>query len=344
MRIRIAVAVTSALALTSVLSGCASGVTTGQYEVRLGYFPTMTHAPAIIAIDQGYFVDELDASADLTVQTFNSGSDAINALLGGGLDATFIGPLPAVIAHNASQGEGVRIVSGSTTGGAALVVQPTVDSLDDLAGERLATPGLGNTQDVAARMYLASRGFETDLDGGGDIFITPQKSGQTLRAFAAGDIAAAWVPEPYVSLLVDAGGRILVDESDLWEDGEFVTTHLVVRTELLRDHPDLVRALVTGTVRAIDYIGSDDASAKAIVSDALFEITQTRLGDSSFDSAWSNLGFTVDPIAASLTTSADRAEELGLFADERVPTEAIYDLSILNSVLASRGSDMIGLP
>jgi len=326
-------------AATLALAAC-SGTPIGDqgYEVKLGYFPNLTHAPAIIAIEHGMIEDALaEAGARLTTQTFNSGSDTIKALLGGGLDATYIGPSPAVTAFVQSNGEGVRVVSGATAGGAALVVQPEIEGLDDLVGLKVATPGLGNTQDIALRSYLAGHGYATDPDGGGDIAVVPQNNGTTVQTFRSGEIAGAWVPEPYLSLLVESGGKVLVDEADLWPGGQFVTTQLIVRTEFLQQHPALVRAIVHGNVDAIRYIEDNPEAARDEVAAELAELTGASIDPAVTVSAWARLAFTVDPLSASLVKGAQDAAALGLLNGDISGIGRLYDLGTLNAILGEEG-------
>ena len=202
-------------------------------ELRLGYFANVTQASAVYGVGAGTFADEL-GSTTLKTQVFNAGPAAVEALFAGSLDAAYLGPNPAVNGFVRSQGEALRIVAGATSGGAALVVRGDVTDPQQLRGQKLASPQTGGTQDIALRTWLISQGFTVDEDGGGDVVIRAQENAQTLSEFQAGRIAGAWVPEPWASRLVlEGGGRVLVDEGDLWPDGRFVTTHLVVRTCLL---------------------------------------------------------------------------------------------------------------
>ena len=163
-------------------------------------------------------------------------------MFSGALDASFIGPNPAINGYAKSKGEALRIVAGTTSGGASLVVREGINAPADLQGKTLATPSLGNTQDVALRAWLKDQGFATDTAGGGDVHITPQDNADTLAAFKTGAIDGAWVPEPWATRLVnEGGGHVLVNEKDLWPDGKFVTTHLIVTTEFLDEHPDTVK-------------------------------------------------------------------------------------------------------
>ena len=215
-----------------------------------------------------------------------------------------------------------------------------IDSPEDLEGTTLATPQLGNTQDVALRAWLKEEGYETDDAGGGDVSIQPQANGDALAAFIAGDIDGAWVPEPWATRFIQEGGaHVLVDEADLWPDGEYVTTHLIVRTAFLEEHPDVVKGIIEGLAAAIDLIESDPDEAKTLTNEGIEAITDKPLAQEVLDAAWENLTFTLDPIASSLAQSAEDAEDVGLL--DPVELDGIYDLTLLNEVLADRGDDEV---
>jgi NitT/TauT family transport system substrate-binding protein len=309
-------------------------------SLNLGYFPNVTHAPAILGVQEGLFEQAEGDGVDVSYSTFNSGTEASEALLSGSIDATFIGPNPAINAFAESDGA-IKIVAGTTSGGAALVVRDGIDSPEDLAGTKLATPDLGNTQDVALRYWLGEEGYEIDESGGGDVEITPQENADTLTTFQDGTIDGAWVPEPWATRLIEeGGGHVLVDEADLWPDGQFVTTHLIVRTDYLEEHPANVQALVEGLLDAIDQANADDPTdAQTTVNDGIEEVTTNRLDDATIRGAWENLTFTPDPIASSLEESKDHAVDVGLLDD--VDLDGIYDLTILNQVLADRGEEEV---
>ena len=313
-------------------------------QVRLGFFPNVTHAPALVGIAEGTFTTALGGVA-LKPFTFDSGTAAAEALLAGSLDLTFIGPNPAINVWAKTKGEAVRIVSGSTAGGAYLVVRPDITSAADLKGTRIASPSLGNTQDVAVRAWLQEQGFETTPEGGGDVTIIPQKNSTTLEAFKAGDIDGAWVPEPWATRLIDeGGGTVLVDERDLWANtgGQFVTTQLLVRTEFLNKHPDTVKAIIEGLADAIDLIGTDPGKAEQDVVDQIGSITGKAPTLELVAKTFANLTFTLDPIAASLQKSADDAIAVDLL--DPVDLQGIHDLSLLNEVLTLRGQpEVVGL-
>ena len=308
--------------------------------LRLGYFPNVTHAPAIVGDRQGFFADALGDDVTLELYYFNAGPDVIQTMFAGGLDASFIGPNPAINGYAQSNGEAIRIIAGSTSGGAFLVVRPDIQSPEDLAGTTIATPQLGNTQDVALRAWLAEQGLTSDTAGGGDVSIRPQSNGDTLRAFQAGTIDGAWVPEPWATrLILEGGGVVLVDERALWPDGLYVTTHLIVRTEFLEENPALVERLLEGYLEALRFVNESPDEAQAITNDGIEAITGARLSDETIAGAWQNLTFTWDPIASSLQGSADDAVAAQLL--EPVDLSGIYDLAILNRLLDEAGEDPV---
>ena len=335
----------AATTMALLLGGCGSSPAASQDPValRLGYFPNVTHAAAVVGVANGTFADALGDGVTLTPTTFNAGPEAVEAIFNGGLDASFIGPNPAINAFVKSNGEAIRIVSGATSGGAFLVVRDGINSAADLKGTKLATPQLGNTQDVALRAWLSKNGLSADTQGGGDVSISPQSNSQTLDTFVAGQIDGAWVPEPWATLMLkEGGGHVLVDERDLWPDGEYVTTHLIVRTEFLDQHRDLVKRLIEGQLAATNYVNEHPAEAQQAFDSAISQLTGSTLPADVIADAWSNLTFTLDPIASSLQTSADEARELGFL--ESSDLTGIYDLSVLNEVLSDAGRPEVTQP
>ena len=304
--------------------------------VRLGYFANVTHAPAIVGLEQGWFAEELGAGVKLEPKTFNAGPEAVEALFSDALDITYVGPNPAINAFAKSEGKAIRIVAGATSGGAALVVQPALAKPADLVGKKLATPQLGNTQDVALRAWLKAQGLSANLEGGGDVAVVPQANAQTLETFRAGEIQGAWVPEPWATRLVlEGGGVVLVDERSLWPDGQFVTTHIVVRTQFLEQHPDLVAAVLRAHVRAVDFANAEPAKARELVNAGIAKVTGKALPAAVIEGAWEKLHFTVDPIASSLRKSAEDATAVGLL--DPVKLDGIYELGPLNEILTAAG-------
>src|SRR3954463_11169834 len=282
--------------------GSASGGTAD--ELRLGYFANVTHAAGVIGVQEGLFADEL-GDTKLTTQVFNAGPDEVEALFGGALDAAYIGPSPTINAYGQSDGDAIRIIAGAASGGAELVVRDGIQTADDLKGTTLASPQLGNTQDVALRTWLTDQGLKNSVEGGGDVTVAPTKNSDVGDAFDNGDVDGAWVPEPYASQLVlDHGAHVLVNEKDLWPDGQFVTTNLIVRTEFLEQYPGSVEALLRGHVKAVELAESDADAAQKAVNAGLVAAGGKEVDADVLDRAWGELTVTFDPLASTLKTSA----------------------------------------
>jgi len=312
-------------------SGSGGSGSSQPTTVRLGYFPNITHAPALVGVQKGFFQQELGRNK-LETATFNAGPEAVDALFADSIDATFIGPNPSINAFQKSNGEAIRIVAGATSGGAGLVVKSSINSAADLKGKKIATPQLGNTQDVALRAYLKTQGLTADTSGGGDVSIIPQANADTLTQFASGDIDGAWVPEPFFTRLQqESGGKVLVDEKTLWPDGKFVTTQLIVATKFLQAHPDVVLGLIRGEADAIKFINDSPADAQKAANDEIAKISGKPLKDAVVAAAFKNLTFTLDPIASSLKKAAQDAYDAGLLKDTKL--DGIYDLTLVNQVL-----------
>src|SRR4051812_21040514 len=338
-----------ALAATALLSATALTACGDDYDkasasgeasaIRLGYFPNITHAPALIGVNKGFFKEAL-GSTKLEEKTFNAGPAAIEALFSGAIDATYIGPNPAINGWATSKGTALKIIAGSTSGGAGLVVKPGINSVADLKGKKIATPQLGNTQDVALRAYLKKNGLTADQQGGGDVSVLPQDNATAVQAFAQGAIDGAWVPEPNLSrMILESKGKLLVNEKDLWPNQQFVTTHLIVKQDFLKKYPATVKKLVQGHVAAVKYIADNGDKAQADANAQLEALSGKPLKPEVLKAAFANLSFTNDPIAPSLFTSAQHAQDVGLL--KPVELKGIYDLTILNEVLKADGQPTV---
>ncbi|UGQ13768.1 ABC transporter substrate-binding protein [Yinghuangia sp. ASG 101] len=316
-----------------------SGGGTSASELRLGFFANVTHATPLVGLKEGFYAKELGATK-ITTTVYNAGPSAIEALKAGSIDATYIGPNPSISGFTSTNGELLRVVAGATSGGASLVVKPGINSAADLKGKKIATPQLANTQDVAARAWLASQGLKTDIKGGGDVSIVPTENALTLNLFKSGELDGAWLPEPWATRLVqEAGAKVLLDERTLWPEGKFVTTNLIVRKDFLEKHPDTIEALLKGQVATTDWINANPDKAKVDVNDQLTAFTQKGLPPAVVDGAWQNLEITNDPVASSLLKSKDDAVAAGVTKDADI--NGIYDLTILNKVLQAAGKPTV---
>jgi NitT/TauT family transport system substrate-binding protein len=342
MKSRFAALGLAVLAGTGLLTACGSSDKSSgggdDTQVRLGFFPNITHATALVGIQKGIYTKYLGKAPKAL--TFNAGPAATEAVFSGAVDATYVGPNPAINAFAKSHGQAIKVISGAASGGASLIVKPSIKSPVDLRGKKIATPQLGNTQDVALRFWLKQQGFKTDKNGGGDVHIMPQDNSQTLTAFAQGQIDGAWVPEPYASrLMLESKGKKLVDEASLWPGGKFVVTTLIVRTEFQKKHPDLVKKLLQAQVESTDYINAHKADAEKAANAELQALTGKPLKQDVLDSTFKNVTFTNDPIASSLNGSAQHAEQVGLL--DHVDLKGIFDLGPLNEVLKAKGEPVV---
>jgi NitT/TauT family transport system substrate-binding protein len=227
------------------------------------------------------------------------------------------------------------------------VVRPGITDAQGLKGKAIATPQLGNTQDVALRYWLQEQGLSTTTEGGGDVSIKPQANAEGLAAYASGAIDGAWVPEPWVSEYVAEGATVLVDEATLWPEGKFVTTNVIVRTEFLEQHPEIVTAFLEGHVAALDAIAADPAAAKAAVNASLQSLTGSSLDADVLDAAFQAVEFTADPLPATLAESAAHAVAVGLLEQPKIDAAGglpgtLYDLELLDKVLVAGGKEAVG--
>jgi NitT/TauT family transport system substrate-binding protein len=309
-------------------------------ELRLGYFPNITHAAALIGVEKGFFAAELGTGTKLTTQTFNDGTEAVSALLGNSLDITFIGPGPAINAFTRSNGEAVRLVSGATSGGAQLVVRPEIRSTEQLKGKKVATPKLGNTQDIALKKWLSDQQIAIG-EGPDKVTVLNTDNPQTLNAFRGGELDAAWLPEPWASRLVlDAGATVLLDEKELWPNGTFPTTVVIVRTQFLRDHPETVRAFLRGQLTAVNWATANRAEAQTVANGALEKLTGKALADAVIARAFGNITLTANPLAAEFPRLASDAVTAGV--SQTAPDLAGFvDLGPLNDVLTAAGKPTV---
>jgi NitT/TauT family transport system substrate-binding protein len=310
--------------------------------LRIGYFPNINHAQAVIGLGKGDLQKALGSNVKVETVTFNAGPSAIESLLANRIDATYIGPNPAINGYVVSDGKDVRVIAGATSGGASFVVRNDagINSAQDLGGKKFASPQLGNTQDVALRKYLVDNGFKT-TENGGNVTVTPVANADILTLFLKKEIDGAWVPEPWATRLVkEANGRIFVDERDLWPpDGKFVTALIIVRPDYLRENPDVIKKLIAAHVNETQWINSNKEQAIKEFNVQLKKLTGKELPEDILAESLTRLEFTDDPIKESLFKSANDAYNLGFLAKgkERPNLEGIYDLTVLNQVLSEKG-------
>jgi len=211
-----------------------------------------------------------------------------------------------------------------------------INTIADFRGKKIASPQLGNTQDVALRAWLQKQGFKLK-EQGGDTQVIPVANPDILTLFRKKEIDAAWVPEPWGARLVrEADGKIFLDERDLWPNGKFVTAHVIVSTKFLKAHSDLVKKFLAAHVELTQRINADSAIAKQMLNKEIERLTGAALPKQVLDDAWSRQTVTYDPLRASLFGSADAAFKLGFLGDTKPNLDSIYDLAILEAVLKEK--------
>ncbi len=346
--------IAAAVAATALLAaGCSSGSTSGSASgsgdpasgpvtLRLGFLANITHASALVGIKEGFFAKDLGSGVTLKLTPFSSGTEEGTALLAGQLDAAYVGPNPAIKAWQTSGGQLIKIISGAASGGAELVVKSGITSAAQLKGQSLATPSLGNTQDVALRYWLKQHGMNTTAAGGGDVAIKPiSPNSAAVLAFGSKQIAGGWEPAPYDIEMLQAGGHALVDEASLWPQGQFPTTNLVATQSFMAAHPTVIKALLKAQIQANDFINQDKSAAEQAANTELATVNSGKnLTPSVLSASFAQITFTNDPIAAALATDVKHAVSVGLLQPVS-NLSGIYDLGPLNALLQAAGETQV---
>ncbi len=323
------------IAAAIVVAGCARRGRADQ--LRIGFFPNITHAQALTAQERGTYQAALPG-VQVSFVAFNAGPSAMEALFADSVDVVYVGPSPAINAYVRSRHRLLRVVAGACSGGAGLVARSdaNIKGPHDLAGKRLLTPQLGSTPDVAARSWLLAGGEAPD-DRGGRVRVTPASPADGLNLFREGVVAAAWVPEPWLTRYLDeAHGALVADERTLWPAGRFATTELVVSTRALSRAPHAVEALVAAHVDETDWIAGHPEDARAVVARVLAKVSGVRLPPGVVEAAWKRMEVTVDPLSATLREDLRRSRSLG-FLPSDATTEGMVDVRMLNRALSQRG-------
>jgi sulfonate transport system substrate-binding protein len=300
-------------------------------RMRIAYFPNVTHAAAIVGLEQGFFVTALGPDVAIDAKVFNAGPAEIEALFAGEIDLGYVGPGPAITGFVRSKGRALRVVAGSAMGGASLIVRPDagIESVKDLSGKKLASPQIGNTQDVALRTFLREAGLKT-ADRGGTVTVLPVANPDVLTLFAKREIDGAWAPEPWASVLrLQARGKELVDERSLWANGKFPTTVVVVSTRFLADHRNLVSRWLDGQRKAVRWLNEHPSEAQAVVNRAIGRLTTREMPAEVLSESWRRLSFSEELPREAFPKLADDAEALGYLPTSDV--SGIFELGLAGS-------------
>jgi sulfonate transport system substrate-binding protein len=322
-------------ALSALLvGGCSKPADTspeGVLTLRLGYFPNLTHAPALVGVGEGTFQKALGDKIKLDTKVFNAGPEISEAIRAGAIDIAYVGPSPAINLFVKTEGKGVRIISGASTGGASLVTVAgsTVKAIKDLGGKKVAVPQLGNTQDISLRLFLAKDGLQPK-DHGGTVEVIPAKNADILSLFKTKVIDAAWVPEPWATRLVhEAGATRLIDERTLWPDGKFTTAVVITSYDFLQKHPDAVAAFQKANADVVTWMGANQKAAADAANKQLEKLTGKPLKPEVLDESWKELSFTTDPDLKSIEAQEKAAQDCGYM---KATTLKLDDLILAKAV------------
>ena len=328
------------LVTASIPTPAFSQIENGQSKtLRIGYFPNINHAQAVIGLGRGDFQTALGDDVEVTTQIFNAGPSAIEALFANQIDVAYIGPNPAINGYVQSNGEVLRIISGAASGGAVFVVRNDsgINSPQDLANKKFSSPQLGNTQDVALRKYLLDNGYKTK-ENGGNIEVVPAKTADIVSLMIKKDIDGAWLPEPWgAKLIKEANAKVLVDERDLWPNGQFVTAHIIARTDYIERNPDIIKNLLNAHIDMTAWINDNKDEALQIFNTELNKLMGQTIPEDEFREGISRIELTYDPIKESLFKAANDAFDIGFLGKTRPDLSEIYDMKILNELLNERG-------
>jgi len=337
------------VAATLLAAGCSSSSSSSSTNsstsaapvtIRLGFLENITHSSALVGIKEGFFTKDLGKNVTLKLYPFSTGTEEATALLAGQLDAAYVGPNPAIKAWQTGD-KLIRVISGAASGGAQLIVKKSITAAPQLKGQKLATPSLGNTQDVSLRYWLKTQGLTTTPTGGGDVPITPiTPNSDAVLAFESGSIAGGWEPAPYDAEMLADGGHVLVNEASLWPNGQFVTTELVATQSFITAHPSVIDGLLKGQIQANNFINTDKAAAETAANAELSSISGKSLKPAIVSASFAQITFTNDPIASSLITDAQHAVDLGLLKPVS-DLSSIYDLGPLNKLLVADGQPQV---
>ena len=261
--------------------------------IRFGHFPNITHAQGVIAHalsrkGKGWFEERLGPKVEIQWFTYNAGPSAMEAMFAGSLDLTYVGQGPALNAHFKSNGQEVRVIAGAANGGAALVVKSdsSIKTAADFRGKKIATPQLGNTQDISCRAWLKAQGFKVTQTGG-DVMVLPTNNPDQLALLQNGGVDAVWTVEPWVTRLErEAKARVFLEDKDV------ITTWLVSSAKFLGSQRELVKKIVTANAELTDWIQKNPDEAQKLLIEELTAETRTSFAPEAVAQAWKRIKFT----------------------------------------------------
>ena len=326
------------LALIFVALVVNSGDVSTQNKIRVAYFPNIGHAIPIVGIERGVFQQSLPQNIQIETRLFDSGPQVVESIFADSVDIAYVGPGPAINAFLKSEGHDVKILSGAASGGASFVVHPDsrIDSVDDFDGKRIAAPQIGNTQDVSLRNYLSENGL-TPAEKGGSVVVLNMPNPDIYTLFTKGEIDAAWVPEPWASILVlELDGKRLFTEEELWDDKKFASVVLIGRETYVKENPEIVQKWLESHREIAEWISENPVETRIIFSQFMKYTMGRSLSDSVIDESLNHLQITSDPIMPSIVTFAKRADDLGYLGRDGYNLDGIW-LEVNSNVKEQEG-------
>lgn len=316
------------------MGGCAKKPE-GLPEVRLGYFPNITHAQAFVGVARGDFEQSLAGKANLRTYIFNAGPAVIEAVYAGQIDIAYIGPAPAINGFLKSKGQEIRVVAGAMNNGVLIVANTKRDirKLEDLSGKIIATPQRGNTQDIAAQYYISKTLGLPLKEQGGETEVIPVANPDVEILLEKDQLDAAWVPEPWASRLIDRGLVVrIAGEEELWPTGQFNLTNIIVSRKFLESHPDLIEQILAAHVMITREFQADRQKLAGLLNQHMKTLTGKTLPEAVMAAALDNLEFTIRPDRVTFERNFEMARELGFIKDDSLDMDTLFDTKILDKL------------
>ena len=281
-------------------------------KIRVAFFPNVGHVVPIVGMEKGIFSKGIGNDTQIETKLFDSGPQVIESLFANSIDIAYVGPVPAINGFLKSDHD-VKILAGAASGGASFVVHPNSDikSIEDFSGKKIATPQIGNTQDVSLRHYISENGFKS-IDKGGSIIVLNIPNPDIYTLFVKGEIDGAWVPEPWATIFVEElGGKRLFYEEELWPNQQFASVLLIGREDYVKNNPEIINDWLESHVETVNLINSNPKETVIIFDQFMEDTLGQSLPEQIIDKSLSNLEITYDPINESIYTFAERADSLG---------------------------------
>ena len=323
------------IVLLSVLITLSSSDTTPENKIRIAYFPNIGHAIPIVGIEKGFFEESIGDQTKIETRVFDSGPQAIESLFANSIDLAYVGPGPAINGFLNSNNHNVKILAGAASGGASFIVHPNseINSVSDFAGKKIATPQIGNTQDVSLRHYLSENGLKS-AEKGGSVIVYNISNPDIYTLFVKGDIDGAWVPEPWATILeTELDGKRLFHEEELWPNKEFASVLLIANTDYVEKNPIIIANFLQSHHETVTWINTNPVETRIVFNDFLNSYLGQSLSDDVVDIALSNIVITADPLHNSIFSFAERADALGYLGRNGYDLSEIFLNFDVNSIV-----------